>query len=106
MSYLSRLSESIQEDVHEVAKGVRDLQSRAVTRERRELVAWLSPLNFWSKQSDVLSGRLEQTGEWFLESDEFKDWFKGTQKTLWCRGIRMTLTPTSLFCSYRVLIGC
>lgn len=86
---ISRLSESIHEHVREVARGVNDLQSRAAATERTNLIAWLSPLNFWPKQADVFSKRLERTGEWFLECDEFKTWLNGTQQTLWCHGIRM-----------------
>jgi hypothetical protein len=85
----SKLSQSIQDDVRDVAERVQDLQSRAISKERRELIEWLSPLNFWSKQSDVFSRRLDRTGEWFLQHEEFNSWFRGPPKTLWCRGIRM-----------------
>ncbi|KAH7156643.1 hypothetical protein EDB81DRAFT_867642 [Dactylonectria macrodidyma] len=83
----TRLSESIHEDLRDVARGVNDLQSRAAADQRMKLIAWLSPLNFWPKQADVFSKRLERTGEWLLECGEFKTWLNGTGQTLWCHGI-------------------
>lgn len=66
-----------------------------VDQEDRDVVAWLSPLNFSAKQNDVAGRRHEGTGKWFLEADLFKAWLDGTEKALWCPGIR-TFLP--LFC--------
>ncbi|KAF2186397.1 hypothetical protein K469DRAFT_526817, partial [Zopfia rhizophila CBS 207.26] len=55
--------------------------------ERRALTEWLSPLNFFVKQADVLGLRVEGTGQWLLESEQFKSWVSGSKKTLWCSGI-------------------
>jgi hypothetical protein len=63
---------------------------RLLDEERRAIVNWLSPLNFFKKQKDVFSSRQEGTGEWLLESKDFKDWVSDTGKTLWCPGIRLT----------------
>lgn len=64
-----------------------------VGQEDRDVVAWLSPLNFSAKQDDVSSRRQEGTGKWFLEADLFKAWLDGTEKALWCPGIRTFLPP-------------
>ena len=40
-----------------------------------------------TKQNDVLSRRHEQTGAWFFNSSEFRDWVSGPAKMLWCPGI-------------------
>jgi hypothetical protein len=52
-------------------------------------VDWISNLDFSSKQNDLLAKRQEGTGEWFLKADSFKNWFNGTEKILWCPGLRM-----------------
>lgn len=78
----SGLSEAIRHQV-------RELHNRALTQDCRDIITWLSPLNFWSKQNDVFNGRLEGTGEWLLEDKVFKDWLTGTQRTLWCPGMRI-----------------
>ena len=54
----------------------------------RELLAWLSPLNFLTTQNDTFSRRQVDTGQWILEEDVFKEWLDGTNRILWCPGIR------------------
>jgi hypothetical protein len=58
-------------------------------KEHREITAWLSPLNFFKTQDDVLKRRQEGTGQWLLETRQFADWVSGKEKSLWCPGIRM-----------------
>lgn len=57
-------------------------------KEHSDLLAWLSPLNFWTKQNDIFSRRQEGTGVWLLEDEVFRQWLSGVEKTLWCPGIR------------------
>jgi hypothetical protein len=67
----------------------------AIDKESIDIVAWLSPLNFETKQKDAFSRHQEGTGKWMLDSNEFNDWFSGSGRTLWCPGIRM-ITLTSI----------
>ena len=53
----------------------------------QDMVDWLSPLAFSSKQQDMISRREEGTGRWFLEASEFQTWIAGNSSTLWCPGI-------------------
>jgi len=56
--------------------------------ERQALVEGLSPLSFCARQADMFSLRVEGTGQWLLESDQFKSWLAADQSsTLWCSGI-------------------
>jgi Cdc6-like AAA superfamily ATPase len=48
---------------------------------------WLSPTDFPAQQHDIITRRQEGTGQWFLESAEFKRWLQGSDKTLFCSGI-------------------
>ena len=75
---------------------------RPLDQERREAerrshtnsqaaVAWLSQLNFASKQKDVFSQHQEGTGNWFLNTDAFKRWLNGNERILWCPGLREEL---------------
>lgn len=57
-------------------------------QERRDILSWLSPLDFRTTQSDTLSRRQEGTGEWLFEDPPFGRWLSGTERTLWCSGIR------------------
>ena len=47
---------------------------------------WLSPTGF-PTQHDIITPKQEGTGQWFLDSSEFKRWLKGFDKTLFCPGI-------------------
>ncbi|KAL9119256.1 MAG: hypothetical protein Q9187_004192 [Circinaria calcarea] len=42
--------------------------------ERRRMLAWLSPLEFWTKQNMVFGRRQEGTCTWFLEDPKYKAW--------------------------------
>jgi len=59
-----------------------------VDRESQEILNWLSPLNFWVKQDDTLARRESGTCQWIFEESAFKEWLGGTQRTLWCPGMR------------------
>jgi hypothetical protein len=61
----------------------------SIDQESQKIVAWLSPLNFWVKQDDTLSRKQEGTGQWLFEHPAFKGWLDGTDRTLWCPGMRM-----------------
>jgi hypothetical protein len=56
--------------------------------ETQEIVRWLSPLNFWPKQTDVFDAREAGTGQWLLDDPVFREWANGNEKTIWCRGGR------------------
>jgi hypothetical protein len=60
----------------------------AVDEKNRHIVKWLSNLDFEVKQIDLFEKREEGTGEWLLEESSFKEWLKGTYRTLWCAGDR------------------
>lgn len=55
--------------------------------ERQKVLDWLSPSNYATQQSDYISRREQGTGQWFLDSSEFKDWVSGSKQTLFCPGI-------------------
>jgi hypothetical protein len=61
--------------------------------ELQDIMDWLSPINFSAKQNDIFSKRHEGTAQWLLEHDVFKAWVNGTQKVLWCPGIRIISCP-------------
>lgn len=59
--------------------------------ENRRILRWLSQLSFEERHRDILSKRLQGTGEWFLNLDDYKMWRNGSldvSATMWCSGIR------------------
>ena len=54
-----------------------------------KIIRWLSPLQFRQRQRDIFARRVEGTGEWLLDSEEYKAWQSGsTAGVLWCPGKR------------------
>ncbi|KAF8462619.1 hypothetical protein BDZ91DRAFT_645314, partial [Kalaharituber pfeilii] len=46
-----------------------------------KLLAWLSPLEPQKRHQDIKNSRLENTGKWILQSDQFQEWIKGQSKS-------------------------
>lgn len=53
----------------------------------KDLLSWLTPIDYGAQQSDFLSRRQEGTGQWLLDSQEFQDWRNGDRQALFCPGI-------------------
>jgi hypothetical protein len=47
---------------------------------------WLSPTDFPAQQHDI-TRRQKDTGQWLLDSPQFRRWLQGLDKTLFCPGI-------------------
>ena len=43
--------------------------------DQSKILAWLSPLNPGVRHQDVRNSRIENVGEWVLETEEFKSWY-------------------------------
>lgn len=54
---------------------------------RLKTTNWLSPLSFAEKQKDVYANAQSGTGQWFLQSQQYKQWLLGKHEVLWCHGI-------------------
>ena len=53
------------------------------------MLEWLLPGSFTEKQDALVAVRVERTGEWFLQAEEFQEWVNGSECTLlFCSGIR------------------
>jgi hypothetical protein len=65
----------------------------SIEKERMQIIDWLSPINFFLRHADISRGRQKDTGGWLLEDSRFKRWESGSERTLWCRGIRALFNP-------------
>src|SRR5947207_3898983 len=63
---------------------IRDAQS---LQRHYTIMEWLSPIDFPAQQHDIITQRQEGTGQWFIDTPEFKRWLHGYDKTLFCPGI-------------------
>ena len=45
--------------------------------ERTEILTWLSPLDPWIRHRDIRDQRVEDVGDWLLQTEEYRSWFDG-----------------------------
>ena len=52
-----------------------------VADDRSDVLAWLSPLNPKLRHQDIRDSRVENVGEWLLQTEEFRSWQAGSGGT-------------------------
>ena len=60
----------------------------------KDVLLWLSPLDFRKNHASAAEARISGTGQWFLDCPEFRHWRHSNHETLYCPGIR-ELAPIS-----------
>ena len=74
---------------HNTAIDIRETMRTAdASRERENILNWISNAKSSQKHHDVRLPRVEGTGEWLLEEPAFKSWRDGDENVLWCYGIQ------------------
>ena len=71
----------------DVQQGVKKLLHTQHNQEQEAILNWLTPTDYAAQQSDFIVRRQEGTGQWLLDSDEFKTWLETDKQTLFCPGI-------------------
>ncbi|SCO92820.1 related to ankyrin [Fusarium oxysporum] len=61
-----------------------DLQQ---TQEHKDILDWITPVNYGPQQSDNIGRRQPGTGQWLLDSVQFHTWRDTCNQTLFCPGI-------------------
>ena len=54
----------------------------------KDVLAWISPLDFRKNHASAAEARIDRTGQWFLDCSEFRRWRDSNNETLYCPGIR------------------
>ena len=62
-------------------------EQRAISQEQQAILDWLTRVDYSPQQNDFLRQRQVGSGQWLLDSVEFKDWTGGNKRTLLCPGI-------------------
>jgi hypothetical protein len=60
---------------------------RELFEQRRNILNWLTKHDHYQQQSYIFSNRLNNTGGWFLRSDQYRNWINAAGQTLMCRGV-------------------
>ena len=53
--------------------------SITIADDRSSILTWLSPLEPRLRHQDVRAGRVEGVGEWLLQTEEFRNWYTGSE---------------------------
>jgi hypothetical protein len=65
---------------------VEKIRSKLDRREDREILDWITTVNFATQQRDYFQRRQPGTGEWFLNSTELQKWRQESRNTMFCTG--------------------
>ena len=69
-----------------------NVQNNYVADDRSQLLAWLSPLEPKLRHRDIQERRVDNVGEWLLQTEEFRRWhdgsgeIEGDKAVLFCYG--------------------
>lgn len=63
------------------------MQQVQITAAQRGLLDWMSSSDYPAQQSDIIKGRQQGTGHWFLDASEVTRWLQDPKTTLFCPGI-------------------
>ncbi|KAJ7117097.1 hypothetical protein C8R44DRAFT_708389 [Mycena epipterygia] len=78
---------SVEKSVESAELAAQRQQQQIDDAKRERILEWMSPLNSFQRQADILSKWLPGTGGWLLASPEFRNWESGSGTTLWCCGM-------------------
>lgn len=74
-------------------------------RSRQKLIAWLSALDFVSRQQDTYEKRADHTGGWFLEYKQVQQWITGARRRLWVQGGRKSFALQNNYSTDKAVAG-
>ncbi|KAF4962426.1 hypothetical protein FSARC_9498 [Fusarium sarcochroum] len=84
------LMKSLERDIQEVGQDIRDLRHRVEAKqqslEKTNILSWLQKVNWSHELSKHLQHRAPGTGQWLLDSPEFRKWLNEPGDSLLCYG--------------------
>ncbi|KAF9771951.1 hypothetical protein IL306_010380 [Fusarium sp. DS 682] len=75
------------DDTSAIRENTTHTRAKLDRKEDVEILDWLTPIDYGPQQSDYLSRRQAETGNWLLQSEEFLNWLAVSKQTLFCPGI-------------------
>ncbi|KAH7187151.1 hypothetical protein DER44DRAFT_816595 [Fusarium oxysporum] len=75
------------DDTSAIRENTTHTRAKLDRKEDVEILDWLTPIDYGPQQSDYLSRRQAETGNWLLQSEEFLDWLAASKQTLFCPGM-------------------
>ncbi|KAK8093172.1 uncharacterized protein PG998_014573 [Apiospora kogelbergensis] len=88
ITQLNRFNEGFTRDnVVRIVKGQDEFAKRQGQQNRQEILDWPTPIDFAAQQSDFFHRRQSGTGQWLLDSPEYRKWVGAKKEALFCPGM-------------------
>ncbi|KAF4451437.1 hypothetical protein F53441_5605, partial [Fusarium austroafricanum] len=84
---LKEILSQVLDDTSAILENIAHTRAKLDRKEDIEILDWLTPIDYGPLQSDYLSRRQAETGNWLLQSKKFLDWLAASKQTLFCPGI-------------------
>ncbi|KID86739.1 Nucleoside phosphorylase domain protein [Metarhizium guizhouense ARSEF 977] len=84
---VSRVLDQVTRVQEKVTEGIQSFRQGQDKQDRRDILNWITHVDYGPQCSDILKRRSEGTGEWLLDSIEFQNWLESKGQTLFCSGI-------------------
>ncbi|KAL4912624.1 hypothetical protein BDW62DRAFT_206335 [Aspergillus aurantiobrunneus] len=84
---IRELAQNTLAQVDESVGMIKKLYSKALNDEERKIMNWVSTISYSNAQIDTQKHRTPDTGNWLLESKEYKHWKSSPGSILWLRGV-------------------
>ncbi|KKK21432.1 hypothetical protein AOCH_000121 [Aspergillus ochraceoroseus] len=81
---LTQSSHALTQEIYRDGQAVKSMLDE---NRLKDIIDWISPLNFVGKQNMLFNEHHEGTCKWFLQSDDFQAWREGESTVLFCPGI-------------------
>ncbi|KAL4947847.1 hypothetical protein BDW69DRAFT_105504 [Aspergillus filifer] len=76
----------IAERLSDIEKNVNNMSKFIHSKRDKDVLQWITPVDYAPQHNDFIRQRHPGTGEWFLRSEEFQAWLLNSKKTLFCPG--------------------
>ncbi|KAK4656897.1 hypothetical protein QC762_208180 [Podospora pseudocomata] len=84
---LEQTLKQVHKETSATREDVTQIKSKLGKEEDKEVLDWLTKIDYGPQQSDYLKRRQPGTGQWLLDSEKFKGWLSASNQTLFCPGI-------------------
>ncbi|KAG5782522.1 hypothetical protein H9Q73_003823 [Fusarium xylarioides] len=77
----------LKDNVEHVSKGIDKILHKQHSAEDKDIIEWITGIDYAPQQHDFLKRRHPGTGQWLLECTEFQEWLLDNKRGLFCPGI-------------------
>ncbi|CEF76425.1 hypothetical protein SNK05_004413 [Fusarium graminearum] len=83
----AKIIQEMKASVDEISHNVTHIQSALRNQQHRDILQWLTPIDYSTVHKDIFTRRQPGTCQWLLNSETYQRWVKTKKQTLFCQGI-------------------